>query len=119
MLKAEGASVKNHPVVRKPAIQPAGCRGANRRVVCGQIKRLVELRTTLEKIRPIDQKLKYQVDKLLKTAAGAAAAEVRRVRACCRSPASACTLSRRVAAGRPQAQAASRRAGGQRRWRRR
>ncbi|XP_053119626.1 neuroguidin [Hemicordylus capensis] len=30
--------------------------------------RLVETRTVLEKMRPIDQKLKYQVDKLVKTA---------------------------------------------------
>ena len=28
---------------------------------------LVEARTVLEKIRPIDQKLKYQVEKLVKT----------------------------------------------------
>ncbi|KAL0274309.1 UNVERIFIED_CONTAM: hypothetical protein PYX00_006761 [Menopon gallinae] len=32
------------------------------------IDRLVELRTVLEKTRPIDQKLKYQVDKLVKAA---------------------------------------------------
>jgi len=32
------------------------------------IARLVEIRTVLEKMRPIDQKLKYQVDKLVKTA---------------------------------------------------
>lgn len=32
------------------------------------IDRLVELRTVLEKIRPIDSKLKYQIDKLVKTA---------------------------------------------------
>lgn len=32
------------------------------------IERLVEIRTVLEKIRPIDQKLKYQIDKLVKTA---------------------------------------------------
>lgn len=32
------------------------------------IDRLVEIRTVLEKIRPIDQKLKYQIDKLVKTA---------------------------------------------------
>lgn len=31
------------------------------------IDRLVEIRTVLEKIRPIDQKLKYQIDKLVKT----------------------------------------------------
>ncbi|XP_075387553.1 neuroguidin [Tenrec ecaudatus] len=30
--------------------------------------RLVEMRTVLEKIRPLDQKLKYQIDKLVKTA---------------------------------------------------
>lgn len=33
------------------------------------IHRLVEIRTVLEKMRPIDQKLRYQVDKLLKSAA--------------------------------------------------
>jgi U3 small nucleolar ribonucleoprotein protein LCP5 len=32
------------------------------------IKQLIVLRVYLEKIRPIDQKLKYQVDKMLKTA---------------------------------------------------
>ena len=32
------------------------------------IDRLVEIRTVLEKIRPIDNKLKYQIDKLVKTA---------------------------------------------------
>ncbi|XP_063240165.1 neuroguidin [Bacillus rossius redtenbacheri] len=32
------------------------------------IDRLVEIRTVLEKIRPIDQKLKYQIGKLVKTA---------------------------------------------------
>ncbi|XP_054710713.1 neuroguidin-A-like [Uloborus diversus] len=32
------------------------------------IERLVELRTTLEKIRPIDEKLKYQINKLVSTA---------------------------------------------------
>lgn len=32
------------------------------------IDRLIELRTILEKIRPIDHKLRYQVDKLVKTA---------------------------------------------------
>ncbi|XP_023229045.1 neuroguidin-like [Centruroides sculpturatus] len=31
------------------------------------IERLVEIRTVLEKMRPIDQKLKYQIDKLLKS----------------------------------------------------
>lgn len=33
------------------------------------IDRLVEIRTILEKIRPIDQKLKYQVDKVIRIAA--------------------------------------------------
>lgn len=32
------------------------------------IDRLVEIRTVLEKIRPIDYKLRYQIDKLVKTA---------------------------------------------------
>jgi hypothetical protein len=46
-LKAEGKSVKDHPV----------------------IDHLVKLRTILEKTSPLDKKLKYQIDKLLKTAA--------------------------------------------------
>ncbi|XP_014670464.1 PREDICTED: neuroguidin-A-like [Priapulus caudatus] len=33
------------------------------------VGQLVELRTLLEKMRPVDQKLKYQIDKLVKTAA--------------------------------------------------
>uniref|UniRef100_A0A8C5NWZ4 Neuroguidin-like n=1 Tax=Jaculus jaculus TaxID=51337 RepID=A0A8C5NWZ4_JACJA len=33
------------------------------------VLRLVEIRTVLEKLHPLDQKLKYQVDKLIKTAA--------------------------------------------------
>lgn len=32
------------------------------------IERLIEIRTVLEKIRPIDSKIKYQIDKLVKTA---------------------------------------------------
>ena len=48
LLKSEGRSVKDHPVVL----------------------RLVEIRAYLEKLRPIDRKLKYQVDKLLKMAEG-------------------------------------------------
>lgn len=32
------------------------------------IERLIEVRTILEKIRPIDSKLRYQIDKLVKTA---------------------------------------------------
>jgi U3 small nucleolar RNA-associated protein 3 len=43
LLKAEGKPVKDHPVVL----------------------RLVELRLYLEKIRPIDKKMAYQIDKLL------------------------------------------------------
>lgn len=31
------------------------------------IDRLIEIRTVLEKIRPIDSKLRYQIDKLVKT----------------------------------------------------
>ena len=44
--KASGASLQGHPAVL----------------------RLVEIRTVLEKLRPLDQKLKYQIDKLVKTA---------------------------------------------------
>ena len=51
LLKARGVSVASHPVVAQ----------------------LVELRTTMEKLRPLDAKLKYQVDKLLKAAARAEA----------------------------------------------
>ena len=45
LLKAEGQPVKGHPVIEK----------------------LVEARTYMEKLRPMDVKLKYQMDKLLKT----------------------------------------------------
>lgn len=37
------------------------------------IDRLIEIRTVLEKIRPIDYKLRYQIDKLVKTAITGAA----------------------------------------------
>lgn len=65
------------------------------------LDRLVELRTILEKTRPIDQKLKYQVDKLVKAAVTGASSEndptnfkanpdnmIMKVRACnfCRLP---------------------------------
>ncbi|XP_069817738.1 neuroguidin [Dendropsophus ebraccatus] len=39
------------------------------------IMRLVEIRTVLEKMRPIDQKLKYQIDKLVRAAATGSLAE--------------------------------------------
>nr|CAG4638845.1 EOG090X0IJO [Cyclestheria hislopi] len=45
--KCSGDSIENHPVV----------------------ERLVELRTILERIRPVEHKLRYQVDKLLRLAA--------------------------------------------------
>eukprot|EP00899_Mesostigma_viride_P010847 jgi/Mesvir1/19764/Mv13063-RA.1 len=48
MLKAEGHSVRDHPVVA----------------------RLVQIRAYLEKVRPIDKKLQYQIEKLLKAATG-------------------------------------------------
>lgn len=38
------------------------------------IDRLIEIRTVLEKIRPIDYKLRYQIDKLVKTATTGASA---------------------------------------------
>jgi hypothetical protein len=44
LMKVEGKSVRNHPVLHQ----------------------LVEIRTTLERLRPLDGKLKYQIDKLLK-----------------------------------------------------
>ena len=43
LLRAEGKPVRSHPV----------------------ISRLVEIRTYLEKVRPIDKKLQYQINKLL------------------------------------------------------
>ncbi|EGC33089.1 hypothetical protein DICPUDRAFT_81100 [Dictyostelium purpureum] len=46
MLKSSGSSIKDHPV----------------------IDQIVKCRTMLEKIQPLDKKLKYQVDKLLKSA---------------------------------------------------
>ncbi|KAF3774519.1 Neuroguidin [Nymphaea thermarum] len=46
LLKAKGLSVSDHPVVR----------------------RLVESRLFLEKVRPIDKKLQYQVEKLMRAA---------------------------------------------------
>ncbi|GJP48586.1 hypothetical protein CLOM_g7869 [Closterium sp. NIES-68] len=49
LLRAEGKPVRDHPVV----------------------SRLVELRLFLEKIRPIDKKLQYQIEKLLKLASSA------------------------------------------------
>lgn len=49
LLKAEGRAVKDHPVI-------------------GQ---LLELRAALEKMRPLDAKLKYQLDRLLQLAAAA------------------------------------------------
>ena len=42
--KASGGSLQGHPAVL----------------------RLVEIRTVLEKLRPLDQKLKYQIDKLVR-----------------------------------------------------
>eukprot|EP01133_Synstelium_polycarpum_P001135 gene1135-1297_t len=46
MLKASGASIKDHPVVDQ----------------------LIKIRVTLEKIKPLDNKLQYQIEKILKTA---------------------------------------------------
>lgn len=37
------------------------------------VTRLVELRTYLEKVRPVDKKMQYQIDKLLAAGAKAAA----------------------------------------------
>lgn len=48
LMKAEGRSVRSHPVMR----------------------RLLELRYSIEKLRGIDAKLKYQIDRLLKQAKG-------------------------------------------------
>lgn len=50
LLKAEGRPVRDHPV----------------------IKRLVEVRAYLEKVRPIDKRLQYQIEKLLAAAQRAA-----------------------------------------------
>ena len=46
LLKASGGKVKDHPVINQ----------------------LVELRTVMEKIKPLEQKLQYQIDKLVRTA---------------------------------------------------
>ncbi|KAM9961465.1 hypothetical protein ACTFIR_004316 [Dictyostelium discoideum] len=46
MLKSSGVSIKDHPV----------------------IDQLIKCRTMIEKIQPLDKKLKYQIDKLLKSA---------------------------------------------------
>jgi hypothetical protein len=46
LLKAEGKSVKEHPVMQS----------------------LLRIRTLLEKLRPLDKKLKYQIDKLVRLA---------------------------------------------------
>jgi len=46
-LKLEGKPVKDHPV----------------------INRLLHIKTLLERLRPLDQKLQYQIDKLVRTAA--------------------------------------------------
>ena len=47
LLKLEGKPVRDHPV----------------------ISRLLHIKVLLERLRPLDQKLQYQVDKLLRTAA--------------------------------------------------
>lgn len=46
LLKATGGKVKDHPVINQ----------------------LVELRMVMEKIKPLEQKLQYQIDKLVRTA---------------------------------------------------
>ncbi len=47
VLKLEGKPVKDHPVVGK----------------------LIHIKTLLERLRPLDQKLQYQIDKLIRAAA--------------------------------------------------
>jgi U3 small nucleolar RNA-associated protein 3 len=47
LLKTEGVSTKDHPVIGK----------------------LLYIKTLLERLRPLDQKLQYQVDKVIRTAA--------------------------------------------------
>ena len=49
-MKAEGKKITNHPVV----------------------KHLVELRIYMEKMAPLENKLKYQIDKLLRVATNSA-----------------------------------------------
>lgn len=46
------------------------CSKVSGKSICGSpdVERLVEIRTVLEKMRPIDRKLKYQIDKLIRTA---------------------------------------------------
>jgi hypothetical protein len=53
-LKADGKSVKDHPVIEK----------------------LLELRLYLEKLKPIEQKLRYQIDKLVKASVTGTSASV-------------------------------------------
>ena len=52
LLKVEGKSVKEHPV----------------------IERLVHIKTLFEKLKPLDQKLQYQIDKMTQAATGQATA---------------------------------------------
>jgi hypothetical protein len=47
LMKVEGKSVKDHPVIFK----------------------LAHIKTLLEKLKPLDAKLQYQIDKMLRTAA--------------------------------------------------
>lgn len=67
LLKAEGRPTKDHPVVL----------------------RLVQLRAFLEKVRPIDKKLQYQVDKLVQLAQRSAETEQgagKGTSSCCSTP---------------------------------
>ena len=47
LLKIEGKEIRNHPVIDK----------------------LLHIKTLLERLRPLDQKMQYQIDKMLRTAA--------------------------------------------------
>ena len=53
LLKLEGRPTENHPVIMK----------------------LLHVKTLLERLRPLDQRMQYQIDKMLRTAALASAVE--------------------------------------------
>nr|CAD7423137.1 unnamed protein product [Timema monikensis] len=67
-----GKTTPAHPTEIRTSISPSSAVGLNTTSALAnyatEADRLVEIRTVLEKMRPIDHKLKYQIDKLVKTA---------------------------------------------------